>query len=297
MSKIERELNSQPEAWRRAAGQLQELSSGFPPAGTTAAVVGCGTSFYAAEAAARWREGEGAGLTDAFPASEFPFGRSYDGCVVVSRSGTTTEILNLLERLDSPSLLITTDTRHPAASLAGRVVALPFADEESVVQTRFATTWLALWRAFLGHDVAALADEAAAALAEAVPDDLEGVAQFVFLGRGASASLAAEAALKLREAAGAWSEAYPSMEFRHGPISAVGSRSLVWSLDRLDPSLRSDIGETGARIIESSHDPLVELVRVHRTAVALAAARGLDPDNPRHLARSVVLSGPERSHG
>jgi glucosamine 6-phosphate synthetase-like amidotransferase/phosphosugar isomerase protein len=34
---------------------------------------------------------------------------------------------------------------------------------------------------------------------------------------------------------------------------------------------------------------MAELVRVQRLAVALALARGLDPDHPRHLARSVVL--------
>jgi glucosamine 6-phosphate synthetase-like amidotransferase/phosphosugar isomerase protein len=30
-------------------------------------------------------------------------------------------------------------------------------------------------------------------------------------------------------------------------------------------------------------------VRVHRVAGLLAAAKGLDPDQPRHLTRSVVL--------
>ena len=37
-------------------------------------------------------------------------------------------------------------------------------------------------------------------------------------------------------------------------------------------------------------DPMAELVMAQRLAVALAEAHGLDPDRPRHLARSVVLS-------
>jgi fructoselysine-6-P-deglycase FrlB-like protein len=37
-------------------------------------------------------------------------------------------------------------------------------------------------------------------------------------------------------------------------------------------------------------DPLAELVRAQRLAIAIAAARGLDPDAPRHLTRSVVLA-------
>src|SRR3712207_7559300 len=47
-----------------------------------------------------------------------------------------------------------------------------------------------------------------------------------FLGRGWTIGLANEAALKLRESAQAWTESYPAMEYRHGPISitAPGDR-------------------------------------------------------------------------
>ena len=37
-------------------------------------------------------------------------------------------------------------------------------------------------------------------------------------------------------------------------------------------------------------DPLVQLAQAQRFAVALAESRGLQPDTPRHLTRSVVLS-------
>ena len=40
------------------------------------------------------REAAGLGETDAFPASEFPTGRAYDALLAVSRSGTTTEVLD-----------------------------------------------------------------------------------------------------------------------------------------------------------------------------------------------------------
>ncbi len=46
---------------------------------------------------------------------------------------------------------------------------------------------------------------------------------------------------------------------------------------------------TGARLVAPSSDPMAELVRAQRLAVALAESRGLDPDQPRHLSRSVVL--------
>ena len=89
--------------------------------------------------------------------------------VAITRSGTTTEVLDLLAALrrhrHDRASSATPDARP--VELAGDAVALPFADERSVVQTRFATTALALLRAGLGEDVAALAADAARALADA----------------------------------------------------------------------------------------------------------------------------------
>jgi fructoselysine-6-P-deglycase FrlB-like protein len=42
-------------------------------------------------------------------------------------------------------------------------------------------------------------------------------------------------------------------------------------------------------VIADGRDPLAGLVLAQRTAVAAAEARGLDPDRPRNLTRSVVL--------
>ncbi len=112
----------------------------------------------------------------------------------------------------------------------------------------------------------------------------------MFLGRGWAVGLASEAALKMREATGSWAESYPAMEFRHGPISAAGPTSVVWMLGTEDAGLERDVAATGATVVARRLDPMVELVTIQRTAVALAEARGLDPDHPRHLTRSVVLS-------
>jgi len=119
----------------------------------------------------------------------------------------------------------------------------------------------------------------------------ERVRQVVFLGRGWSVGLAQEAALKVRESAQAWSEAYPAMEYRHGPISTAGPGTVVWSLVELPPGLAGEITQTGARLVGPNGHPLVELIRAQRLSVAMAKARGLDPDWPRNLNRSVVLAG------
>jgi fructoselysine-6-P-deglycase FrlB-like protein len=267
---VEREIASQPECWRRAAATTV---AGLPRPGERVAVAGCGTSLYMAEAYAALREAAGQGETDAFPASEFPLGRRYDRLVAITRSGTTTEVLDLLERVDAPTVTLTGD-------------ALPFADEESVVQTRFATSALALLRASLGEDLGPAIAGAGAALTAPLP---LGRSQFTFLGSGWTVGLAREGALKLREAALAWAEAYPAMEYRHGPIAIADERSLVWLLGPAPEGLVAQIEATGALVIESSGDPMAELVRIQRLAVALARERGLDPDKPRHLTRSVVL--------
>ena len=48
---------------------------------------------------------------------------------------------------------MTADAGSPAARLAETSIALDFADERSVVQTRFATSALAMFRAHLGEDL------------------------------------------------------------------------------------------------------------------------------------------------
>jgi fructoselysine-6-P-deglycase FrlB-like protein len=174
--------------------------------------------------------------------------------------------------------------------LAARVVDMPFADEESVVQTRFATCALTLLRTSFGVDVGPAVADGQRALAMDLPVELDAVRQLVFLGSGWSVGLASEAALKVREAAQAWSEAYPAMEYRHGPISVAQPGTVVWALSPLPPGLAEEVLATGAELVAGSLDPMAELVRIQRLAVALAAARGLDPDRPRNLSRSVVLS-------
>jgi fructoselysine-6-P-deglycase FrlB-like protein len=169
-------------------------------------------------------------------------------------------------------------------------VVLDFADETSVVQTRFATTELALLRAQLGHDVDSAAADAEQILAEPIPAVLADAEQFTFLGTGWTVGLAAEAALKLREAASRWTESYPAMEYRHGPIAVTGPGSVVWLFGPAPDGLVAEVTAAGGVAWQSEFDPMAELVRVHMLAAAMARARGLDPDRPRNLTRSVILT-------
>jgi len=291
VGRTEAEIASQPGCWRRAAALLPEVRQLLPAPGERVAVVGCGTSWFIAQSYAVARESAGLGETDAFAASEMPAGRSYDRILALTRSGTTTEILQLLGVLAGrqPTVAVTADAHTPVAAAADAIIALDFADEESVVQTRFATSELALLLAHLGTDIEPVAAAAERVLAEPLPAALTSARQFTFLGTGWTCGLASEAALKLRESAGLWAESYPAMEFRHGPIAVTGPGSLVWLLGPTPDGIADEVTTTGGVTWSSVEHPLAELVRVHRVAVTLGRAAGLNPDRPRNLTRSVIL--------
>ena len=160
------------------------------------------------------------------------------------------------------------------------MVVLDFADEQSVVQTRFATTALALLRAHLGEDLAprAVAD-AEAALDRAAAAALAAAEQFTFLGRGWTVGLAQRGrAEDARGGAGLdrglpgdGVPPRPDQHRRPGPAGLVFGAPPDGLADEVARHRRD-------RRRDRDLDPLAELVRVQRSAVALAARRGLDPD-------------------
>lgn len=287
----EREIAGQPVAWERAAALAREVEP-FPSRARVA-VTGCGSSWAAAAAIASLREGMALGETDAFAASEAPTRRAYDRVVAISRSGRTSEVLHALARLPAGTrtTAVVGAAASPVAEACDEVVDLGFADDQSVVQTRFVTAAIALARAGLGHDLGPVIADGRAALDGPLPESACDRPHHVFLGLGWCAGLAMAAALMLRETAQATCEAYPAMEYRHGPIALAGRETVVWFLGGAPAGLEQEIARTGAAVIRSALDPLAQLVQVQRVAVTLAAARGLDPDRPRNLSRSIVLEG------
>lgn len=299
MSYAEEEIESQPACWARAAALAGKAAESLPERGARVAAVGCGTSYHIAQAYARLREAAGQGESDAFAASELPEGRRYDHVVFFSRTGTTTETIEALRRSQAAgapragvTTAVTASPGTPLAEEAGRQVLVDFADERAVIQTRFFTTVLALMRAHLGERLEALVTEGAEAVAAGLPDGALEARQHTFLGRGWAGAVADEATLKLREAAQVWAEGHNAMEYRHGPISLAEPGVLVWCFGPPPAGLERQVRSTGAAFVASGRDPMAEVILAQRLAVALAKARGLDPDRPRNLDRSVVLEGP-----
>ena len=295
MTHLEQEIATQPDDWAAAVARLPLVADLLPRAGERVATIGCGTSWFMGQAYAVLRESLGQGVTDAFAASEHQLARGYDRVVVITRSGTTSEVIEVVEALNAagtPHVAIVATEGTAVAESAASTILLPEVDEQSVVQTRFATTVLALLRASLGESLDAAIADARAVLAEG--DDtayagLTDVEQVSFLGRGWTVGLAHEAGLKLRESVQFWAESYPAMEYRHGPISIAAPGRATWAIGEVPEGLAEQVRATGAHFEHRDIDPMAELVRLHRYCLARALAAGVNPDEPRNLTRSIIL--------
>lgn len=285
------EIARQPEHWRRSAELGTRLRERLPAAGTSVAIIGCGSSWFVAQTISALREEHGHGRTDAFCAPEMPRGRSYDAVIAISRSGTTTEVLEVLaERSPTArTMAVTISAGSPITEAVDDAIVLDFVTEESVVQTGSATSVVALWHGALGEVPETLESVGTRGIEAPIPAAINDARQHVVLGTGAAVGLAHEGALKLREAAGAWSESYPASEYRHGPRSATAGDTIVWPTGSIDSGVLQAAEEAGALVVPSSGHPLADLVRLQRVAVLLATASGRNPSRPPWLERSVVL--------
>ena len=288
---IDQEIVTQPQNWLQAAAAAPDYAKVLPAPGERVALVGCGTSWFMSMAFAGLRESLGLGESDAYTASEMNYGRRYDRVIALTRTGTTTETVEVLERLKGtvPTAVITAQGDSPATAAADAAIVLDFCGEQSVVSTRFATSSLALLRAHIGQELEPIAAQAAAMLEVSV-DDYAAVEQISFLGTGWAIAMAFEAALKTRETAQFWAETHPAMDYRHGPISIAQEGRLTWCFGAPPKNLQRDVEATGALFETRDIDPMAHLVLAHRTAAKIAHNRGVNPDQPRHLSRSVVLT-------
>ncbi len=287
---MEVELAAQPDAWERAIGLTAERAV-LPASGERIAVVGCGTSWFMAQSYAVLRESTGHGVTDAYAASEAFVDRGYDAIVAITRSGTTTEVLELLSGVQGRTRTVglVGDPNTPLVDLVDDLVPLTFADEKSVVQTRFATTALAFLRASLGEDLTGAIAAGREAVAAELAEELVAATQYSFLGSGWTVGIAHEAALKMREASQSWAESYPAKEYRHGPIAIAAPGRVTWVFGNAPDGLMADITATGAHYENRPVDAMADLIRAQRVALERARRAGLDPDQPRNLTRSVIL--------
>jgi glutamine---fructose-6-phosphate transaminase (isomerizing) len=209
--------------------------------------VGCGTSFYLAEAAAiSWTLLTGKPAR-AIPASEVLLFTSLiraEGdklnAVVISRSGRTSEAVRaagvLRQELRIRTYGITCCAQTSELEQAcDCTIKLGAADEQSMVMTRSFTSMLLCLQVLAAYcagnpqfveSLRSVAEEFAPRI-PAIAEQLErfvarnSFADYVFLGQGPFHGIAREAALKVMEMSCSYSQFFHSLEFRHGPKAIV----------------------------------------------------------------------------
>lgn len=215
--------------------------------------------------------------------------------VAISRTGQTTELITAMRVAKSVGarvLLIVGEADSPAEAWADATLALPFAAEQGVVQTRFITAAVLALRILITGDNHLWLPEAIEEALTREPIRFD-QPHAVYLGRGWRQGLASSAALTLQEAALEVAESHQTLDYRHGPIACADAATFVWCFDPpgddgADAVLR-DVEATGAAMYQSAADPLVSLVQAQLFAAQRAIRRGVDAEAPRHLTRAVVL--------
>ncbi len=335
-----REIFSQPQVWAESLAafdlqdpQLQSLLEAG--AFDQVIVTGCGSTYYLALTAARLLRKAGSNAL-ACPASELllhpesiylPGQRSL--LLSVSRSGSTTETVRALEQFQAnaggPVIAVSCDSGSPLARGADFVIAIDAAQEKSVAQTRsFSSMAVVLQQlaALLGgHNLAgsrrlpALCRDLLADYADLVQSlgQNDAISKFFFLGSDALYGIACEAMLKMKEMSLSYSEAYHTLEFRHGPMSMVGEDSLVVGLlspeaARQEQRVLKEMAAMGATVLAIGQDPgphqrkitlpsdlpawctpVLYLPALQMLAYQRAIFTGCDPDQPHQLSAVVSL--------
>ena len=252
-----REIHSQPEVWGQCLETLDKLNlepliGDKSPRTYEWLFVGCGTSYYLAQAAAATFTTLVGAPARAVPASEillfpklvFPVEGAAIFPVLISRSGHTSEVLQVAEYLKQRGvafLAITCDGNE-LRELSSRTLKLPVTEESTVMTSSFTSMLMALQYVAarlakqdgfvdalhtLPRALAGLLPIYGPAIEEFAQRSFEDVA---FLGQGALYPIASETALKIMESSSCYAQFFHTLEFRHGPMSIVSENVLVGAL-------------------------------------------------------------------
>jgi glutamine---fructose-6-phosphate transaminase (isomerizing) len=242
--------------------------------------------------------------------------------VALSQSGQSPDLVaptRYLRNGGARTVAVVNDVQSPLALAAEFVLPLRAGPELSVAATKSFIAQLVVAARLVAHwqDEPALrqalerlpADLQAAAAADwsAALAPLREADRLFVLGRGPSLAVAQEMALKFKETCGISAEAFSGAEVEHGPMALVGEGFVALVLAPRGPAqagmlaLAHKLRERGARVLLAAPpgtpqaelplldtacellDPIAAVQSFYPMVEALARARGLDPDAPRHL--------------
>lgn len=332
------EIVHQPKAWQEVVelidGQREKLV-GLVRGIDEVVFTGCGSAYNASLTLAstfqhvtglRARAVTAAELY-LFPETAFVAKSKYL-VVALSRSGETTETVkacNVAKERDCRILCLTCWRHSRLERLADVAVILDMANERSMVATQSVTAMMLAMQLLAGQitgedeylsqlrELPSWGEKIVVKslpLAEAIGRD-KGITKFAFVGSGSYFGLARESQLMTREVTLHPSDAYPIMDFRHGPQSYVDESMLITVLlsDRgrheeiqfiremkgLGAKIYVICEEAGVEVeslvdhVTALESRLPDFVRsilylppIQLMAYYSSLSRGQDPDNPRN---------------
>jgi len=243
-------------------------------------------------------------------------------CLTVSQSGKSPDIVEMARaarRSGALTMAVTNAPNSPLAEAVDEVLDIHAGPELSVAATKtFVTSAVAAlalvaeWAgdAALKGAIAALPealDKATRADWSELAGVMAGASSLYTLGRGPGFAIAGEAALKFKETCQIHAEHYSSAEVLHGPVSIVGEAFPVLAFAAADAAegavveIAEALAGKGAQVfltsdkakgahvlprVQTAHpmtDPLSLIVSFYAMVEAVARARGINPDKPRHL--------------
>lgn len=343
------EIMSQPNVWEDAVNSYRQNIEAVQALWTEntfdrVLFTGCGSTHYLSKMAAVLFQQQVKVLAQAYPASEIILipelvfaPQSNTLLIAISRSGETTETLKAVEiyqeKTKNPVLAITCYEESQLAQMADVVISIPSAKEESVAQTRSFSSMAIVIEAIVGllahleqdpalNSLPKVADSLLsryASLAQELAEDEE-IERFFFLGTGSLYGIAAEAMIKMTEMSLSYSEAYHTLEFRHGPMSMVNEKTLVIGLisedmQQQEIAVLKQMKEQGAQVLilaEDEHDPsfsewahfvhlqsglphwlrpIIYLPILQLLSYYRAMKNDLNPDQPKNLVSFISLDG------
>lgn len=242
--------------------------------------------------------------------------------LAVSQSGQSPDLVATQQALATSgarTLALLNTARSPLGAASGTEILFHAGEEKSVAATKSYLATLSAMAQLLGHwneerSLLAALEGLPERLEQALAQDwlpaveaLQAADRLMVIGRGAGLAVAQEAALKFKETCAIQAEAFSGAEVRHGPMALIGPDYPVLIFAPPGPeqagllTLAEWLESVGAKVllaadasmakrqltlVDAGHDdlqPLSVIQSFYVMVAALAAARGSDPDRPRHL--------------
>ncbi|WP_061961055.1 glutamine--fructose-6-phosphate transaminase (isomerizing) [Sulfolobus acidocaldarius] len=292
-------------------------------------VVGAGTSYHAGLYFSLLLSREGMNSFPLIASEYYNFKAKKDDLIfAISQSGETLDLLQAVRKFKEEGARIVSLTNVIESALARESnykIYMRAGPEISVAATKtFITQLISLLfiysrlrrdntNKFRGADTEVeRVISSVEGYAKLIGEELSKKTSIYYLGRGMSLPLAMEGALKIKEVAYVHAEAYPAGESKHGPISLVDKGFPIVAINdgEITDLLRNNVIEMKARgakayvisankkISESDVEIYLDSIQFPALSISVvlqliayyaSVSKGLNPDKPRNLAKTVTV--------